>query len=421
MYFKDKQLIIEQTKPPKKITGTKFASILGKNPYATPFATWCDITHAYDFPFEANMFTEAGNTIEPYQANYVSKKFEGVVRPIDMFGENYFSATKGNFFSDDIFGGMWDYIQVVDDQVVSVFEMKTTGYKKRELWEQDIPEYYALQAALYAYLLNVEKVHMVVSFLQWKDYSNAVSYVPTDANSMIIDFNLHERYPTFEKDYIQPAKEWWNRFVLTGVSPDYSDEDKDLVEELIKLAMPNKEITAVNDVIKEVNDNVEYFNSVSEDIIKKYCDPLDDIMKRIKVDVIDDPSPATDVLEKYLLELSNALYFIGEQVEKLGVYDDVSKASAKEVYNNLYVESQSNLVNGKKPTVGESTAVAEKGSIYHNTVNSIYSRSYKTFKFKIDAAYDMVRSLSKIISKRMIEMGQLPERSPYMVEENVRY
>ena len=111
---------------------------------------------------------------------------------------------------------------------------------------------------------------------------------------------------------------------------------------------------------------------------------------------------AIDVIEKHFLKLSALIYSSIENVEKLGIFDDVSKAKAKESYNNIYLntidESQA-----KKPTAAELTAKAERGTIVETSVNSIYSRSYKMYKSKIDAAQGMVSTLSKVLSKRMQE------------------
>ena len=56
--------------PPKrvrKLTGTRFASVLGLNRWNTPFQTWCEITGAYREPFEETIYTRAGKAIEPLQ------------------------------------------------------------------------------------------------------------------------------------------------------------------------------------------------------------------------------------------------------------------------------------------------------------------------------------------------------------------
>lgn len=414
-FTENNTLKVEEVKFPKKITGTKFASILGLNPYSTPFATWCDIVHAYEFPFEDTMFTIAGKTIEPFQAVYADQLYHNIVTPKDKFGENYFLKTHGNFFEDEHFGGMWDYVQEIDGHITAVFEMKTASSKKRELWEKDIPEHYALQAALYAYLLGVEKVVMVASFLKYQDYKLPESYLPNRLNTIVKEFNLHERYPNFENDYINPALKWWENHVVTGESPEISEEDLELVKE-IKQNM-EEQITdivevksdvskEISSVMSEIEENVTYFNSVSDEVTKAYVNDLDEAMAEAYKEIIMVEEPSDNTLERHFLKLSNLLYFVGSRAEKLGVYSDVSKAAAKEAYNNAYLENQNKIisVDGKKaskPTVAENQAIAENSSIYHSTVNTIYDRSYKILRFKIDAAYEMVKTLSKIISKRM--------------------
>lgn len=88
-----------------------------------------------------------------------------LITPTDVYGEDYFKKTWGDFFRDTpIFGGMWDYLLVdKEGKPQTVLEMKTT--KRSEDWVEDVPEYYALQAALYAYLLGVDDVIMVCSVL----------------------------------------------------------------------------------------------------------------------------------------------------------------------------------------------------------------------------------------------------------------
>ena len=217
----------------KHITGTRFASILNLNPYSTPFAMWCDITHVYEFPYEETPYTQAGIIIEPKQAQFLKENYyPTLVTPQEIFGEDFFNLTHGNFFNDEIFGGMWDYIdRDSSGNVTRLFEMKTTQLNNYKLWWNDIPEYYALQAALYAWLLNVEYIEVVVTFLNYTDYSNPQLFNVMLSNTFRKPFLLHERYPNFEVDYINKAKTWWYNYVETGVSPVY-DTEKDL--ELLK-------------------------------------------------------------------------------------------------------------------------------------------------------------------------------------------
>lgn len=225
-WLESKQLKIEPPKKTKKVTGTRFATILGLNPWSTPFEMWCAITKTYEKPFEDTIFTIAGKTIEPKQADYMKKSYGmDIITPTDRYGKDYFNKTWGDFFPENRhFGGMWDYLGVDEMGTVdTVLEMKTT--KRSEDWADDVPEYYALQAALYAYLLGVDNVIMVASFLGEKDYEHPEKYKPSVKNTITVEFKVSERYPDFAKK-VAAVEKWWKDHVDTGISPVY-DEKKD--------------------------------------------------------------------------------------------------------------------------------------------------------------------------------------------------
>jgi predicted phage-related endonuclease len=225
-WLDSKQIQITPPKRTKKVTGTRFATILGLNPWSTPFEMWCAITKTYEKPFEDTIYTIAGKTIEPKQAEYMKKSYGmDLITPTDRYGQDYFNKTRGDFFPENpYFGGMWDYLGVDENGTVdTVLEMKTT--KRIEDWQNDAPEYYALQAALYAYLLGVDNVIMVASFLEEKDYEDPSKFVPNIKNTITVEFKVSERYPDFER-MVAEVKSWWGEYVTGGISPVY-DEKKD--------------------------------------------------------------------------------------------------------------------------------------------------------------------------------------------------
>lgn len=260
-----------QVDPPKKFkkcTGTRFATILGLNPWSTEFEMWCAITKTYEKPFEDTIYTVAGKTIEPKQAKYM-KQYYGmdIVSPTDVYGENYFQKTWGDFFPESKhLGGMWDYLgKDVDGNVTTIFEMKTT--KRVEDWLSDIPEYYALQAALYAYLYGVDDVVMVASFLDDSDYSDPESYVPSAKNTIAKGFKVSERYPDFAEKVAQVEK-WWVNHVDTGISPEYDEvKDKEILEALRKNTLSPD--TDIAELIKEAEEIKKEVDEVSVTISEK--------------------------------------------------------------------------------------------------------------------------------------------------------
>lgn len=225
-WLEGNRLQITPPKRTKKITGTRFATILGLNPWSTAFEMWCAITKTFELPFEDTIYTVAGKTIEPKQAEYMKKSYGmDLITPTDRYGADYFNKTWGDFFPESPhLGGMWDYLGVDEEgKVDTVLEMKTT--KRIEDWQNDAPEYYALQAALYAYLLGVDNVIMVASFLEEKDYADPSKFVPNIKNTITVEFKVSERYPDFAEKVAQ-VEQWWADYVDAGISPVF-DEKKD--------------------------------------------------------------------------------------------------------------------------------------------------------------------------------------------------
>lgn len=279
---KNRVQIIPPRKP-KKLTGTRFATILGLNPWSTPFEIWCAVTRTYEKPFEDTIYTLAGKTIEPKQAEYIQKTYfwKHLVTPTDIYGENYFSKTFGDFFKDTpILGGMWDYLIFdKDDKPVEVLEMKTT--KRAEDWADDIPEYYALQAALYAYLLGVDTVTMVASFLEEGDYKAPEKFVCTKDNTITRTFKVSERYPEFEKRYVKPALKWWKDHVESGISPAYDEKkDADILKYLrTNNLSPETDMVALVKEAEELKAKIDAVTAAVAEDEKRYKTLVDMIKK----------------------------------------------------------------------------------------------------------------------------------------------
>lgn len=274
---------INPPKRPKRITGTRFASILGLDRWNTPFKTWCAITRTYEEPFVENEYTRAGKAIEPKVIEYLRKAyFMDIKTPEDIYGKDYFKKTWGNFFPDvDIFGGMWDALYYENGKISAVIEIKTT--KRAEDWTNGAPDNYGLQTALYAYLLGIDNVIIVCAFLDEKDYDDPDAFVPSSSNTIIDEFKVSERYPQFQA-HIDRATEWWEKHVVTGISPPFDEnKDADILKELRKnnLEVENDlmELVAEGERLKERIDLIKN-NELKEDekrlkeiqeAIKKHC------------------------------------------------------------------------------------------------------------------------------------------------------
>jgi hypothetical protein len=164
--------------------------------------------------------------------------------------------------------------------------------------------------------------------------------------------------------------------------------------------------TKVEKLLAETSNNVTYFNNACAEVIKKYSEPLDNLMSDLYVECIKDGNATVNTLNKYYLELSNMVYFMVDKLEQLGVYADMAQSASKEVYSKSYLANQvKESGTGKnKTTVAELQAQAGLSSQYESVVASIYDHAYKVVKGKVESARDMMNSLRKILTVKSTEM-----------------
>jgi predicted phage-related endonuclease len=294
--WQDNQVIVEPIAKNKKITGTHFPTVLGINPFSTPFETWCRCTRLYEVPFEGNKYTNAGQIIEPKVFDFLRESMgfgDRVITPEDVYGKDHFKKTWGDFFPNTkIYGGMWDCLIRSDNgKVEYVVEIKTVQVDGRsgnldKRWKEGAaPHYQALQASLYAFLLGVDKVLMVAVALEDSkgDYEHPEQVVPSFANGNVYidEFKISERYPNFDM-YIEQATSWWNKYVVTGISPEF-DEKKDA--EILKALRTNnieeKELTFNEMILKaeQLKIEIDAVQSTLVDKTKELKITLDEMKK----------------------------------------------------------------------------------------------------------------------------------------------
>lgn len=149
-------------------------------------------------------------------------------------------------------------------------------------------------------------------------------------------------------------------------------------------------------ILKRTDENSDYINNIVDDIVAKYCKPLDDLMRTFQGILDDKNNPPTDEeLDQMTMRLPNLLYFAGEGQEALGIKEDTSKAIKMEIYNKVHMETAG--------TVSDKEAKANSESQYETVVNAIYSRAYKKVKLRMESGFEQLQSIKKVISRRCLE------------------
>lgn len=317
----------------KKLTGTRFASIFGLNTWNTPFQMWCEITKAYQAPFEETKYTTAGKKLEPKQIQYMRDAYgmSDLIDPTQEYGEDYFKKTWGDFFpEDDVLGGMWDAIIRDEDtgDVESVLEFKTT--KRAEDWKDadgniEPPEYYAMQAALYAYLLGCDDIIMVVTFLEEDDYDHIDDFKVSVKNTSVYEFSLSERYPNFEDDFVIPAREWYEEHVFGGTSPEFDERyDKDYLKAMrTTVVSTDSDVEALLNELADCHEEIAAANASVADAVAKEK-KLKEALKKHAEKSIGKKSFAEFGNDRVTCKLSKSTKteFDEDAMKNDGVYDD---------------------------------------------------------------------------------------------------
>lgn len=346
-FLNDGRIKVDPPKKPKKLTATRFATIMGLNAWSTPFSAWCEMTRTYEDPFEDTIYTIAGKTIEPKICDYLrSCYFMDIKSPTDVYGPDYFKKTWGDFFGNvEALGGMWDFLG--DDFVV---EVKTT--KRVEDWKGpggkvEPPIYYKLQACLYAYLLGFDNVVMTCSFLEDKDYVNPENFVPSVDNTVVIEFSLSEEFPNFKEDYIDPALAFWRDHVLTGISPKF-DEKKDA--DILKVLRKNVTEASDKDIAKLMAEGDKLRASIDKAEAKisekkKRLNEIEDTVKKSMIGQFRDGDKKVEIgTKKYTWTLTKSVRnSIDSTTLKKELPDVFSKyTKATEVYSLKTAEIENN-------------------------------------------------------------------------------
>lgn len=149
-------------------------------------------------------------------------------------------------------------------------------------------------------------------------------------------------------------------------------------------------------IMQKVDNISDTIKEISNELVKKYCMDLDDIMFRIRF-TLEQCNVSDEFLETTIMDLANTLYFTGSAQEDLGIKEDTCKAIRQEVYSKAREQAT-----GK--TVADKTAQAELIAQAETMTLAIYSRAYKKVKLRMDAGYEMLNSLKKVMNKRITEM-----------------
>ena len=157
-----------------------------------------------------------------------------------------------------------------------------------------------------------------------------------------------------------------------------------------------------DDNLHKIIDKVEYnslkVEKVVNELVDQYCSQLDELIYKFRQCLNDKDNPVTDEeLDEICLKLPTYLYFIGETQEKFGIKEDIAKSVKMEIYNEIHRRTPG--------TIADKQAASEAGTLEEDIVYKAFQRSYKRIKQKLEASYEVLSSIKKVMQRRMEEMS----------------
>ena len=149
------------------------------------------------------------------------------------------------------------------------------------------------------------------------------------------------------------------------------------------------------EIMERIEHSSKKMDEIVDTIITTYVEDLDNYVSHIDERLCDKANPPTDAeMDRFCLNLSSLIYFASSMSERLGIRDDIAKATYKEVYNTT-------RDNTEKGTVQDKNTLAELAAQQEQLISICYTRAYRIVKAKVDSAQELLASIKKVISRRM--------------------
>ena len=153
---------------------------------------------------------------------------------------------------------------------------------------------------------------------------------------------------------------------------------------------------SIKDSIRNYQKSNREIESIVKNLVRTCCSSLDELVREVQNTVQDMQNPITDEeLDFFILNLPIQMYFANEQLELLGLSEDLAKQEKTKKYNEAYSQESG--------TIADKKNYAESSIRKQQVVVSIYNRASKQIKTKIDIATELLQSLKKVSSRHMAE------------------
>jgi len=241
----------------RSIGSSEIPTILGVNPYQTPYALWLRKTGRAK-PFAGNMFTRAGHNLEPVVAEYFEEETgKKVLKDSADVTVHFFDRYRFISASPDR--------EYMDGSDRCILECKTT---QSSIDTDDFPLYWFSQLQWQLGVLGLEK-----GSVAWLE------------RGLVFGYEEFDFVPDFFEECVELAAKWWKDHVEADVAPPHQNvsdtleaypkheegkmlsASQELAETLEKLADVKAQIKSLDEVKSTYEEQVKMAMGDAEGVV----------------------------------------------------------------------------------------------------------------------------------------------------------
>lgn len=251
----------------QKASGTAIAGILGVSPWVTPFQIACRLLGLGHEDISNKPAVKVGIALEDEIIRYANKEYSSYGE--FMMADEVYQKRYGDHdswmsdFDSEIFAGHVDGIVFTDDGADYILEVKTS--RNLEAWTDGVPEYYYWQVALYnEYISQKDKAYVLLGMVDSATYKDPNSWVANNRTVAMFEMPIDREQV---RKRLSEVEEWYRKFILNGVTPDYDPSNQgdvdlylhlqSLVDSVDQTAMLLDEYVTVDQTIQDTEASIK--------------------------------------------------------------------------------------------------------------------------------------------------------------------
>lgn len=158
--------------------------------------------------------------------------------------------------------------------------------------------------------------------------------------------------------------------------------------------MLTDKLKGISEYSKDIDSHVDF-------VVNKFTEGLDKVITEIEAILASDYTD--EELDKGLLDLTVQLYYVGAELERVGIREDVAKMIRTRVFAEAFLISEEKTVAAKESEAVMKAEVDELAYI-------CYNRAYRTMKLKYDTGSELLNSIKKVMTRKLSEKELVARR-----------